>query len=66
MSHYQLWRQDDNGSEFLVGAWSTREEADRQQGELERRGHKQTYFVVEVTREAIEASEPASTRRGVG
>lgn len=46
MPSYEVWRQDDNGHKFRVGAWPTREEAEQQQRELERRGHKQTYYVV--------------------
>lgn len=66
MSRYQLWRQDDNGNEFLVGAWSTREETEQQQRDFERRGHKQRYFVIEVRRDDIEAGEPPSLGRRVG
>jgi hypothetical protein len=63
MSHYPLWRRDENGSEFLVAAWSTREEAERQQREFERRGHKQSYFVIEVTPEVIEPEEAVDLER---
>ena len=62
MAHYEVWRQDDNGREFLVGAWSTREEAEQEQRDLERHGHKQSYYVVVVPEEA-DASEPVRSGR---
>jgi hypothetical protein len=48
MLSYEVWRQDDNGRRFRVAVWPTREGAEQQQRELERRGHKQTYEVVAV------------------
>ena len=59
MTSYEVWRQDDNGRRFLVAAWSTREEAEQQQRELERRGHKQTYEVVATDAEGSGATAAA-------
>ncbi|HET9766076.1 MAG TPA: hypothetical protein VFS60_04480 [Thermoanaerobaculia bacterium] len=66
MAQYQVWRQDDNGREFLVETCATREEAEQQQRDFERHGHKQSYFVIEVTPGDGEAGEPASLGRRVG
>lgn len=42
---FELWRQDDNGNEFLVSKFSCRHEAQLLRKRLERRGHKQHYWV---------------------
>lgn len=43
-----LKRLDDNGNEVDVKRFPTREEAEAARGELEARGHKQTYWVEEA------------------
>lgn len=58
MTSYEVWRQDDNGHTFRVGAWPTREEAEQQQRELEHRGHKQTYYVIAGRAEDSDGNEP--------
>ena len=58
MPSYEVWRQDDNGHRYSVGAWPTREEAEQQRRELERRGHKQTYHVIVVGAGASDGNEP--------
>lgn len=45
---YQLWRQDDNGNEFLIDAFEIRNEAEEKLAEFEAKGHKQTYWIVEA------------------
>jgi hypothetical protein len=44
---WYLWRQDDNGNRFLVGVFSTSEDACGRMDELTRSVHKQTYWVSE-------------------
>ena len=44
---WQLWRQDDNGQRFLVGAFGTLAAAEVRMAELMRGHHKQTYWVSE-------------------
>lgn len=40
---YQLWRQDDNGNEFLVARFDCRGDAERER--LASGGHKQLYWI---------------------
>lgn len=47
---YQVWRQDDNGNQFVVESDLTREDAQKLAFELEARGHKQVYWVKEQDR----------------
>jgi hypothetical protein len=42
-----VWRQDDNGNQFEVNRFASREEADELAATLEARGHKQIYRVAE-------------------
>ena len=42
---FEIWRQDDNGNEFLVTAFPRELEARLYRKQLERRGHKQHYWV---------------------
>jgi hypothetical protein len=41
---WQLWRQDDNGHRFLVATSLDRARLE-EQSELERRGHKQSFWI---------------------
>jgi hypothetical protein len=40
-----VWRQDDNGNRFEVARWESLADADALAEMMERRGHKQTYWV---------------------
>ena len=42
-----LWRQDDNGNRFLVGAFPDRAVAEARLAELTQVPHKQTYWITE-------------------
>jgi len=42
---FELWRQDDHGTRFLVGCYPTLEEAERRLAELTRTQHKQSYWI---------------------
>lgn len=42
---HALFREDDNGTRFLIARYPSREAADELAEELTRRGHKQHYFV---------------------
>ena len=46
---FELWRQDDNGNRFLVGAFADRAVAERRLVELTGNPHKQTYWITEKT-----------------
>jgi hypothetical protein len=46
MMRFELWRQDDNGNRFLVGAWPERAPAEKMLEELARHPHKQMYWIV--------------------
>lgn len=46
---FAVWRQDDNGSRFLVSGNHSQEDAERLCAELEERGHKQMYWVAPDT-----------------
>jgi hypothetical protein len=43
---HDLWRQDDNGHRFFVEHFACRADAEHAQRGFERKGHKQTYFVL--------------------
>jgi hypothetical protein len=45
---FELWRQDDNGNRFLVGAFQDRAGAETMLAELTRNLHKQTYWITEI------------------
>lgn len=47
---WRLMRQDDNGNEFEMARYSSRDEAERVAAMYTARGHKQLYWV-----EAVEA-----------
>ena len=51
---FELWRQDDNGNRFLVGAFSDRAVAERRLAELCRNPHKQTYWISEKTEDTAD------------
>jgi hypothetical protein len=40
-----VWCQDDNGNRFEVARWESRADTDAQAEMMERRGHRQTYWV---------------------
>jgi hypothetical protein len=42
---FELWRQDDNGNRFLVGAFPDRSGAEKRLEELTRNPHKQTFWI---------------------
>lgn len=44
---WSVWRQDDNGHVFLVRSGMTEADARRLARDLERKGHKQAYWVKE-------------------
>lgn len=44
-SHWQLWRQDDNGNQFLIAVYSSERAALCAANTFESLGHKQTYWV---------------------
>lgn len=54
---YELWRQDDNGNEFMIEIFLSEKEAEEAKKEFEAKGHKQMYWVREkpdiVTREQV-------------
>lgn len=45
---WQLKRYDDNGNEFVIAIYPTRQQAEQAQHEYERRQHKQIYWVEKV------------------
>jgi len=45
----RLWRQDDNGGRFVVGDFASRAEAEAEERRLAAGGHKQTYWLEELT-----------------
>ena len=45
MTHFELWRQDDNGNEFPIATFSSFEDAEKERLDFEARGHKQHYWV---------------------
>jgi len=51
---FELWRQDDNGNRFLVGAFIDRTTAEYRLAELTRNPHKQTYWIKETKAEIRE------------
>ena len=52
---FELWRQDDNGNEFLVASYSCHYEAQLLRKRYERKGHKQHYWLRAI------ATAPAGT-----
>ncbi len=44
-ARYVVWRLDDNGNEFPVRSFDTRDEAEALRQALTERGHKQSYWV---------------------
>lgn len=46
---WTVWRQDDNGNQFVVAHHVDRGQAETQATEMESRGHKQTYWVARKT-----------------
>ena len=42
---FELWRQDDHGTRFLVGCYPILEDAERRLAELTRTQHKQIYWI---------------------
>jgi cupin 2 domain-containing protein len=53
---YTLWRQDDNGQQFRIAAFSRRASAEERMRELQGGGHKQMYW--------IETTAPPDLRLG--
>ena len=51
---FELWRQDDNGNHFLIGAFPDRGGAEQRLEELARNLHKQTYWIRENHGEPLE------------
>ncbi|CAG0928461.1 hypothetical protein [Geobacter sp.] len=51
---FELWRQDDNGNRFLVGAYPDRAAAERQLAALTRSHHKQIYWIAECQTEKLQ------------
>jgi len=60
MKNWQLWRQDDNGNQFLVGDYPSKNLAERRLTELMRGHHKQIYWINEpaVSSEALSHHGP--------
>ena len=56
---FELWRQDDNGNHFLIGAFPDRGGAEQRLEELARNRHKQTYWIAESGAGQVEKGEPA-------
>ena len=46
---FEVWRLDDNGNEFLVDVFDVRELAEMKIDELAAGGHKQMYWLKEVS-----------------
>jgi catechol 2,3-dioxygenase-like lactoylglutathione lyase family enzyme len=42
---WAVWRQDDNGNQFLISGGHPRDEAERLHREFEEKGHKQLYWL---------------------
>lgn len=59
---WQLWRQDDNGNCFLVGAFASVEAAEHKLGELTRYPHKQIYWIDEVSNQDVRSDLPDEER----
>lgn len=45
MKKFVLWRQDDNGNQIEVGRFDTREEVQIVKDRLEKKAHKQIYWI---------------------
>lgn len=50
---HELWRQDDNGHQFLIETFPCKSDAVREMKKFESRLHKQTYWVKKVSHEKI-------------
>lgn len=57
---YQLWRQDDNGNEFLVARFDCRVDAERELARLASGGHKQRYWLT-PTHSSAGSAPPAGS-----
>jgi len=57
-SDWELWRQDEQGNEFLVRAFAEREEAEGARDELIARGHRQQYWVRSPAAEQASGENP--------
>jgi len=58
--HFQVWRQDDNGHQFLIQSFASREEAQALIAKLSAGFHKQTYWIKE-TQESISTERDCKT-----
>ncbi|MFI2430724.1 SPOR domain-containing protein [Streptomyces sp. NPDC018693] len=56
-------RQDDNGNRYRVGRYPTRAEAQKIADSLDRRGHKQLYWVEHIGQTQTQASRNADGTR---
>ena len=45
---FQVWRQDDNGHQFLIETCASRQEAEELIARLSAGFHKQTYWIKEI------------------
>jgi hypothetical protein len=56
---FELWRQDDHGTRFLVGCYPTLDDAERRLAELTRAQHKQSYWITpSISTERTTGQEP--------
>ncbi|WP_432139904.1 MULTISPECIES: SPOR domain-containing protein [unclassified Streptomyces] len=55
-------RQDDNGNRYRVGRYATRAEAQKIADSLDRRGHKQLYWVERMGQTRAGAQNADNTR----
>ena len=58
-SRYALFREDDNGVRFLIAKFDSRDDAEHRAAELAEGGHKQHYFIEQVTDHQEESDNPA-------
>jgi len=54
-TRWQLKRQDDHGNRYVIADFDSKEAASQMMAEYEAKGHKQTYWIEEV-------SEPLSSK----
>ncbi len=47
INNWSVWRQDDNGNEFMIETGLTEESANNMARDMEATGHKQTYWVTQ-------------------
>ena len=57
VAKFELWRRDDNGNEFLVDRFVERAAAERRRLALQAGGHKQSYWIRDISGAAGETSE---------